>query len=45
MNPEVLVCVTGFIVMSAFLVIDSLQAIHKTVTEHHVMAMQRLDVV
>ena len=35
MNPEVLVCVTGFMVMLAWLVIDSLQAIHKTVTEHH----------
>ena len=35
-NPEVLVCVTSFMVMSPFLVIDSLQAIHKTVTEHHV---------
>ena len=36
MNPEELVCVTSFMVMSAFLVIDSLQAIHETVTEHHV---------
>ena len=36
MNPEVLVCVTGFVAMSAFLVIDSLQVIHETVTEHHI---------
>ena len=36
MNPEVLVCVTGFMVMSVFLVIGSLQAIHETVTEHHI---------
>ena len=36
MNPEVLVYVTGFMVMSAFLVIDRLQAIHETVTEYHV---------
>ena len=45
MNPEVLVYVTGFMVMSAFLVIDRLQAIHESVTEYQLMALQRLDVV
>ena len=47
MNPEVLVCVTSFMVMSAFLVIDSLQAIHETVTEHHIYgpAKNRCDLI
>ena len=36
MNPEVFVSVTCLMVMSAFLVVDSLQTIHETVTKRHI---------
>ena len=41
-NPKVFVCVTCFMINSCFLVIDILQVIHKTFTEHHVYSPAKI---